>query len=653
MRIETKLACAALLVLAGIALPSRAQVMVQEPSDALAIAERDKWIVSLGDSFSSGEGNPNNMAHLSLGINAWKWMDDDVKCHRSKWGWPYLVATRAAADASVPVYLSFLACSGGSLDKGLLSPFLIGTSTRKAQLDQLEDLVRSAGRIPDVVVMTGGGNDLGFADIVKECITPGNCPGGNHTDLLARRWDALSKQDGLYDQVAGRLAEMGIPADRVVLVGYPNPLKGRLRKVNLEWGPLQVLAACYPPASERQWAWASNNVVEPLQDLQRKVARTHGWRLVDSHLETFERHSYCPRPGGPGAGPWWVGFLPTFVRQFGYTGMFHPNVRGHEAMADAAFGEVRSALLRPRAPSPTSERVEAESSAPPADAVAEDPIVQRQGGTVASCEATVTAATDLRQGAAAPALRPRLPGVMPSGNVVARTPRMPGGPVARNLVAFTHEGGWVVARGNRSFSRNIPDEAYRKLNEFQQSRSVDAIAFAPSGGWTIVAGDAGWTRNVGGNYHDRVQALLRTGKRVRAVAFNPAGWQARRGYVLAYEGGVAAEHVPVEMCAKIRQLAKSGQSLDAVAFTPDGGWTIVADGYAWTRNVGGPSPTYHQYIQERVARGDTVHSVSFNPVQYDARNGWLVLADADFGGRAVPEEAMEQLRGTLGLEGPR
>jgi hypothetical protein len=279
-----------------------------------------------------------------------------------------------------------------------------------------------------------------------------------------------------------------------------------------------------------------------------------------------------------------------------------------------------------------------------------DSVTERQGSVVATCQATHAAPRSLRKSVDERMLRPGLPAAIPRGKVSAPQVVANSREAPRNLIAFTSDGGWVAARDTRSFSRNIPDEAFRKLNEYTRSqKAIEAIAFAPSGGWTVVARGAAWTRNVGGGYHDQVQALVRAGKRMRAVAFNPAGWESRHGYVLAYEGGFTAENIPVEMCGKLKDLTRAEGSLDAVAFTPEGGWTIVAGGHTWTRNVGGPSPNYHDVIQQMVSRGGRVHAVAFDPSQYGTRPAWIALTDDGFRGRAVPAEAADQLQRTLGL----
>ncbi|MEN8145020.1 MAG: SGNH/GDSL hydrolase family protein, partial [Gemmatimonadota bacterium] len=334
--------------------------LVDDSGEAGSIGD-GLWIASLGDSFSSGEGNPTT---TGVPINAWKWMDDE-KCHRSKWGWPHVVADIVTEHIKRPVNFTFLACSGGELNEGLLKSFTDRGVDREPQLDKLEALIKASGRVPDVVLMTGGGNDMGFADVVIECISPGNCPGGEATDSLKARVGRLQGEDGRYAKVAKRLEGMGVAPDRVVLLMYPDPLFGRKRSGSA-WGPNEVQVGCFIPAGPRMWTWASENVVVPLQELQRERAAALGWRLADNHVFEFQKHSYCPRISFRGGDSWWVGILAQIVKQWGL-GAFHPNRRGHRELARSAILEMSKFL--PDMPQLTART--------------EEPVVGGAGGAVA------------------------------------------------------------------------------------------------------------------------------------------------------------------------------------------------------------------------------------------------------------------------------
>lgn len=224
--------------------------------------------------------------------------------------------------------------------------------------------------------------------------------------------------------------------------------------------------------------------------------------------------------------------------------------------------------------------------------------------------------------------------------------------------AFTPDGGWVIVRGEKSFARDIPDEAYRKLHEFLDAgESIDAIAFTPDGGWTIVAGQRSWTRNVKGDYHETVQNLHAAGGiRVLDVAFNPDDWQSNRGFVLVYdagngETGFIASGIPREMQRKMEEFTADGTTIDAVAFTSEGGWTIVADQKRWTRNVGGPSPNYYETLEALIEDGARLQAVAFNPTGFERQKGYVILAASRYRARGIPAEMAREIEATLGYDG--
>ncbi|WP_298989767.1 hypothetical protein [uncultured Pseudokineococcus sp.] len=209
-------------------------------------------------------------------------------------------------------------------------------------------------------------------------------------------------------------------------------------------------------------------------------------------------------------------------------------------------------------------------------------------------------------------------------------------------VAFSPNGGYVVTVGRRIFARHVPGELQQKLEQFRASGDVDVVAFTPEGGWTVVAGKLTWTRGVGGGYWTKLKELVRDGRTITAVAFNPVGWSQDRGYVIAYDGGYAAEAVPVEMRRKIEEFQAAGERVDALAFTPTGGWTVVAGRRSWTRNVGGPSPSYYEVVNQLLGEGQRVTAVAFNPSDYERAKGWLVLTDRTVRSSRVPSELRQQ-----------
>ena len=197
--------------------PNGAEISVNVVGESPLIAQarvKDLLIAGLGDSFASGEGNPNLPVEFTdkrrfrnfyparkqndAGGNA-GWTDEF--CHRSLYGQQLRAALQIAVEnpqASV-TFLDY-SCSGASIGAGILAPQTyverIASSERNSQLvaplvaggakdSQLYRLLRELCRQPlevkrglptcpgndvrrplDFVFLSVGGNDIGFSNIV-------------------------------------------------------------------------------------------------------------------------------------------------------------------------------------------------------------------------------------------------------------------------------------------------------------------------------------------------------------------------------------------------------------------------------------------------------------------------------------------------------
>lgn len=203
----------------GVALPypGGAEISVNVVGEAPIITEarvKDLLIAGLGDSFASGEGNPNRPVAFSenrrfrnfyplrrqndAGGNA-QWTDE--LCHRSLYGQQLRAALQIAIEnpQSAVTFLDY-SCSGASIELGILGPQTyverVASTERSAQLaapmiaggakdSQLYRLMRELCReapemkrgLPtcpgnnfrrslDFVFLSVGGNDIGFSNIV-------------------------------------------------------------------------------------------------------------------------------------------------------------------------------------------------------------------------------------------------------------------------------------------------------------------------------------------------------------------------------------------------------------------------------------------------------------------------------------------------------
>lgn len=138
---------------------------------------RGLTILSLGDSNASGEGNPRNVgawlrSKTPLSPFTPYWDDDD--CRRSTRAAPAQAALAIEeSDPQVPVTFVHLACSGATIERGILGPQSRSNQT-ESQIDQAKRIL--AGTRIDAVFLSIGANDIGFAGVATACLLKLSCP---------------------------------------------------------------------------------------------------------------------------------------------------------------------------------------------------------------------------------------------------------------------------------------------------------------------------------------------------------------------------------------------------------------------------------------------------------------------------------------------
>jgi len=314
----------------------------------------DRLIVSIGDSYASGEGNPPFA---------------DKQCRRSTAAGPYQAYVAIdEVDALDLVEFISLACSGAKVidpdlsdtdaKGGLLDPYKgADSSAGGILLPQIDQLVLqmcpgatpcppSSQRRIDALLISIGGNDAGFAGIVEHCKTD-DCTDASYQALVAAKISRLA--DDVVDaggsvveqSIFGRLADAireKLNVGQVYITEYPDPTrKGDCdycdELLDDAWEGLFWLSI-----DRAEVEWASNVVVPALNDAIRRAATRHGWFLVD-RLEPRYR---CYRGGGHGyctsdANRWIVTWDESEDQQDNIDGTLHPNSSGHEIYRNRLF----------------------------------------------------------------------------------------------------------------------------------------------------------------------------------------------------------------------------------------------------------------------------------------------------------------------------
>uniref|UniRef100_A0A1I7UN26 SGNH_hydro domain-containing protein n=2 Tax=Caenorhabditis tropicalis TaxID=1561998 RepID=A0A1I7UN26_9PELO len=241
------------------------------------------WLASVGDSFSSGQGNPGSGRHM--------WLDEP--CYRSTLAFPYLVAQSIPNSA-----LSFLSCSGSTVDNGVLS-----------QLDTLQHLISSYGSPPDSLLLTIGGNDIGFSDVISMVQRDSKVD-----DKFDMRFFFVSHQ---IDRVARKLRDMKI--SKVILVTYYDITKN-------DKGEVDPSCGAFGQVSKANLQLAEKRILQRLNSLLRRKAAEHGWITVDT-MEMFRTRGLCSSRS----------LIRTknesLVLQGNEYGSFHPNGEAHRLIS--------------------------------------------------------------------------------------------------------------------------------------------------------------------------------------------------------------------------------------------------------------------------------------------------------------------------------
>ncbi|MER8034247.1 SGNH/GDSL hydrolase family protein [Streptomyces hydrogenans] len=194
--------------------------------------------VALGDSYSSGVG-------------AGSYDSASGDCKRSTKAYP-----RLWANANAPSSFAFTACSGA-----------VTTDVTGKQLGPLSSAT-------DLVSITIGGNDAGFADVMTTCVLQSESTCVNRVNQARSYVDSTlpARLDTVYNAIRAKA-----PAARVVVLGYP-----RFYQLN---------GSCVAGLSETERS-AINGASDYLNAAVAKRAADHGFTFA-SVVPAFTGHEIC------------------------------------------------------------------------------------------------------------------------------------------------------------------------------------------------------------------------------------------------------------------------------------------------------------------------------------------------------------------------
>lgn len=378
-----------------------------------ALARGSLLIVGVGDSYSSGQGAPDVKSRARRPADGpgaprtpARWLGNGIglqdaaadastaECYRSNLSWQRLVAERMGARLDADVQFLSFACSGAIIpdvieraqeNTGLGEAGECGEL--KGQLCEVERAF--AGRTIDALLMTIGGNDVGFAPAITTCILVPDCRTASWVtantmtdidrakDLLRERYRKLAAAiEGMNRRSMQRHGRLMVA--NVFLVEYPSAFRderGRLcpQPPRARGGLMDPAPDALDLVTSNETRWGEEVIVPALNQMVSEGAakiRPEAVTLSDPQptdraggrygffvsgtSNRFARHGYCAVDDQR----WVVRLKDSLDDQGDTNGSVHPNQFGHVAMADV----VAPALDVLRAPASVS--IDISTSAP-------------------------------------------------------------------------------------------------------------------------------------------------------------------------------------------------------------------------------------------------------------------------------------------------
>ncbi|MFG2835713.1 GDSL-type esterase/lipase family protein [Streptomyces zaomyceticus] len=308
-------------------------------------------VVTMGDSYISGEagrwlGNSLTNSGSRNGTDrAWTGSAYDPSrvygstaggCHRSD---------TAEVRSAGPIASSLinLACSGATT-KNVFRASQGGQAYRgeAPQADQLAAV--AASHDVELIALSVGGNDLGFADIITTCATDyivwySYCHDDQQDEVDARIDGVMADVGRSVDEIRAVMTGAGYSASdyRIVLQSYPSPIPraSENRYVESGWSRTNT-GGC--PFWNADSDWARDSLVPQLANRLKGVAAAKGVQFMDMR-DALQGREVCARASrqvtstapASGASSEWARWIDSQSTQGLVQESMHPNAYGQQA----------------------------------------------------------------------------------------------------------------------------------------------------------------------------------------------------------------------------------------------------------------------------------------------------------------------------------
>ena len=300
--------------------------------------------MALGDSYTSGEGD---LAKQSDGSSFYlPGTDQDGQCHLGSRSYPFLLRNSWSVSTDL---MKSVACSGALVTKDYYADPLIYKGQHNELYDKSDN---EAGAVkqeaitgfapgvipqlefvkkykPSAVTVTGGGNDVGFANIIKYCAS--DIVESGVFDYSCEYIEGGALYEVLNDAIDSQYASMkkmiqeiqaASPRTKIYYIGYPSFIADSAGSCALNNGALND--------KERDMM---NKAVTRLNDVIKAVAAATQIRYID--IESSLSGGRLCEGSDYITGIWDVGILAN-----NYTQAFHPNADGHQKMANSILESI-------------------------------------------------------------------------------------------------------------------------------------------------------------------------------------------------------------------------------------------------------------------------------------------------------------------------
>lgn len=253
--------------------------------------------VALGDSFSSGEGvEPFDPDTETAG-------PPENRCHRSTLAYAHLLDQ----DANLPFALrEFRACSGATTHHVQYG----------GQWENEPEQLVGLGIDTDVLTITIGGNDIGFAEFATACVVPWDtCVGSAHNDAMDKIEEELpDKLDAAYAAIGGLVS----PDTRILVVGYPRIIPYTNQEV-----VCSVLDEDEQVAAQQVTVALNQAIDDAVDRADNRFEYVHADHVLNGvRVSPFATHEFCTEDS-------YFNGVDLVNREYS----LHPNANGQEAYA--------------------------------------------------------------------------------------------------------------------------------------------------------------------------------------------------------------------------------------------------------------------------------------------------------------------------------